>query len=284
MPTNKQRREAERRRLQRQLQRRREREVRRRRITLISSIVGTVVVIGIVVGFLVATSNDDKKSTKAASKSAPSTSSTAPSSASASAAPAKTTSGYCKFSSAPSSETGLKDVGFPPDPKTPSRKDVQIEFLTNRGTIKATLDGKNAPCNTAAVSYLIKKKFYDNTPCPRVDNSGLHIVQCGSGGSTTAGGPTFTSPDENLAKADYSAGVIAMANTGSAHTGSSQFFFITADDNSALQKSYTPLGKVTSGLSILQRVAAGGNDGSSGSVGGGAPKLSLTFKKVKILS
>jgi peptidyl-prolyl cis-trans isomerase B (cyclophilin B) len=283
VPTNKQRREAERRRLQRQLQRRREREVQRRRFTLIASIVGTVVVIGIVIGFLVATNNDDKKPKQTAANSSTSPTSAPSTGASSSAAPVAATSGYCKFQNAPSTETGLTNVGTPADPKTPSRKDVKIEFVTNRGTIKATLDGKNAPCNTLAVSYLIKKKFYDNTPCPRVDDTGLHIVQCGSGGATTAGGPTFTSPDENLKNADYSPGEIAMANTGAAHTGSSQFFFITKDDNSALQKSYTPLGKVTSGLSILQKVAAGGNDGSSGSTGGGKPKLSLTFKQVKVL-
>jgi peptidylprolyl isomerase len=79
--TNKQRREAERRRLQRQLERRREREVRRRRIVLISSIVGTIVVIGIVVGFLVATNNDDKKTTASAktpASSAPASTSSGP--------------------------------------------------------------------------------------------------------------------------------------------------------------------------------------------------------------
>lgn len=55
MPTNQQRREAERRRLQRQLQERRAREAARKRFTLIGSVIGTLIVIGAVIGIVVAT-------------------------------------------------------------------------------------------------------------------------------------------------------------------------------------------------------------------------------------
>ena len=86
MPTNKQRREAERRRLQRQLERRREREVRRRRVVLITSIVGTIAIIGIVVGFLVANSGGDGGKKQAAkSSAAPSTPASSPASSGAQA-------------------------------------------------------------------------------------------------------------------------------------------------------------------------------------------------------
>ncbi|MDP9167144.1 MAG: peptidylprolyl isomerase, partial [Actinomycetota bacterium] len=68
------------------------------------------------------------------------------------------------------------------------------------------------------------------------------------------------------------------------HTASSQFFFITKDSSTGLAKSYTVVGHVTKGLNILQAVAAGGNDTSAGSAGGGAPKLSLRFKTVQIVS
>jgi hypothetical protein len=62
VPTNKQRREAERRHLERQLQNRRVREARRRKQTLIISIVMTIVLIaGIVVTVVVLSSGNDKK-------------------------------------------------------------------------------------------------------------------------------------------------------------------------------------------------------------------------------
>ena len=61
MPTNQQRREAERRRLQRQLEDRRAREAQRKRFTLIGSVIGTLVVIGAVVGIVLATTGGNGK-------------------------------------------------------------------------------------------------------------------------------------------------------------------------------------------------------------------------------
>lgn len=285
MPTNKQRREAARRHLERQLERRAEREVARKRFAMIASVVGTVLVVGLVVGLVYGLSSSDKPAKKAAAGKSSSTSPAAsPSPSATSTFAAQKTSGACGYVTADASANpALKDVGMPPDPKTTPKSTVKVEFVTNRGTIDATLDGTSAPCTVQALSYLIRKKFYDNTPCPRVVDSGIYVVQCGSGSDSTAGGPTFTIPDENLAKADYSTGAIAMANTGQANSGSSQFFFITKDSNSGLGKQYTVVGHVTKGLNILQKVADGGNDGSS-SAGGGAPKLALTFKTVKIVS
>jgi FKBP-type peptidyl-prolyl cis-trans isomerase len=66
VPTNQQRREAERRRLQRQLEERRAREIARRRATLIGSIVGTLVVIAaVIVVVVVSTGGSGKKNTAA---------------------------------------------------------------------------------------------------------------------------------------------------------------------------------------------------------------------------
>jgi len=286
VPTNKQRREAARRHLERQLERRAEQEAARKRFTLIASVAGTVVLIVVVIVFIVAVGNDSKKPKHQAGSTTPSPTTTASPSPSSSAAAftPKRTSGPCGYVTVDPSHPGLKDVGLPPDPKPTPTPTLTVAFATNRGTIDATLDGKSAPCTVQSMAYLIEKKFFDNTPCPRVVDSGIYVVQCGSGGTSTAGGPTYTIPDENLAKADYSAGAIAMANTGAPNTGSSQFFFITKNSNAGLGKQYTVVGHVTKGLDILQKVAAGGNNGSSGQVGGGAPKLALSFTTVKITS
>lgn len=117
MPTDKQRRDAARRRLERQLQRRQEREAARKRFTLIASIVGTLVVIAVVVVFIVAVGNDHKK-TPAASSSSPTTSASATGTTAASTAPAN-----------PCGAAGAKPV-----PKaTGTAAEVSFDGVTVRG-------------------------------------------------------------------------------------------------------------------------------------------------------
>lgn len=276
MPDNR-RRQASRRLVERQLQRRQQQEEVHKRRRLIGAIAGGAVVLAIVaVAVVLSLGGSGGKKPAAASPSPTPTGSAAPS-----GLPVFTTSGPCKYTQAngnSASEAHLKDVGMPPDPSPTPKKALRIAFTTNRGVIDATLDGAAAPCNVQAFAYLIHKGFYDNTPCNRVVNQSAFLVQCGSGSSSTSGGPTFTVPDENLAHADYSAGTIAMANTGNPNTAGSQFFFVAKDSNSALGKQFTVIGHVTSGLKIVQQVNAAGQTRT------GKPRLALDFRTVRVAS
>jgi peptidyl-prolyl cis-trans isomerase B (cyclophilin B) len=69
-----------------------------------------------------------------------------------------------------------------------------------------------------------------------------------------------------------------MANSG-ANTNGSQFFLVYK--NSTLGPSYTPFGKVVSGLDIIQNVAKKGSDNSNGT-GDGHPKESVIIESVTI--
>jgi peptidyl-prolyl cis-trans isomerase B (cyclophilin B) len=257
MPTNQQKRATARRRLEQQLSQReqQQRAAARKRKQLSASIGGTVLLVAAIVIVIAASSGGGGKKAPTPTPSA------------TGAFAAQRTSGPCAYTTSDAgTNPALKNVGLPPDPTPTPAKTLNVNFSTNRGLIQVTLEGQNAPCNVQSLAYLIQKKFYDNTPCPRVVNSGIYVVQCGSGGTTTSGGPTYTVPDENTAKASYTAGTIAMASNG------------------GLGKTYTVVGHVTKGLDILQAVAAGGNDTSAGTAGGGAPKLSLTFKTVQIIA
>ncbi len=293
MPNSKQRREQARRHLERQLVRRQQRDVRRRKLSLIATVVGVLVLFAVVITTVVMLSSDKKKSTAS-----PATSSTAPStsaSPSASGPPepsrspakiaaraAKKTSGPCGYAEDASKLTAgnLFDVGLPPDPKPTPKANAIALFNTNQGTITVTLEGASAPCNVQSIKYLISKKFYDSTPCPRSVNSGIFVVQCGDPSGTTSGGPSYTVKDENLTKVSYTEGTLAMANSGP-NTNGSQFFFITKDSNGALGKNYTVIGHVTGGLDILKKVATGGDDGSN-QAGGGKPNVPLYFTTVRL--
>ena len=142
-------------------------------------------------------------------------------------------------------------------------------IVTNQGTIVAALDGKNAPHTVNSFAFLAGQHFFDNSHCHRLTTKGIFVLQCGDPTGTGAGGPGYSIPDENLTGATYPAGTLAMANTGQPHTGGSQFFFCYA--NTPLPPQYTPFGKVTSGLDVLQAIAKAGEDDSNGP-GDGHPK------------
>ncbi|HEX6755805.1 MAG TPA: peptidylprolyl isomerase [Mycobacteriales bacterium] len=278
MPTTKQRRETARRRLERQIQRRQEAALKRRRRNLITAAsLGVVVVLGGV--FLLVTQLGEDNTTPAA-QSTPT--------ASASATPArapKSTSGPCKYAETTQSLANphAKDVGLPPDPaKTPSTGTVPVGITTDRGAMTLTLDRSAAPCAVQSFLYLTEKKFFDNSPCPRVVDQGIFVLQCGDPSGTTGGGPTYSFKEENTAKAKYGPGVVAMANSGTPGSTSSQFFIIYKDSDKALGKSYSVIGTITKGLDVVTKVAAGGNDGSN-QAGGGKPKLPITIKTVAVV-
>jgi peptidyl-prolyl cis-trans isomerase B (cyclophilin B) len=156
-----------------------------------------------------------------------------------------------------------------------------MQMTTNLGSIVITMDRARTPCTVASFQHLAEKRFFDRSTCHRLVTEGIFVLQCGDPSGTGAGGPDYQFGDENLSGAQYGRGVVAMANTGSPGTNSSQFFIIFKDSSTALQPIYTPFGTVTTGLDIVDRVAAGGHDNSS-PAGGGVPKLGVTIETLTV--
>jgi peptidyl-prolyl cis-trans isomerase B (cyclophilin B) len=298
VPSNEQRREAAKRKLERQLVRRAERARRRRTIGVIVTIAAVVVVVGGIYALVEAGHNS--KTTAAASPSAaPSTS------PSASAPPGVPTNGPCKYTTTPGTPapTG-KNVGVPPDPKpTPNTGMVTVDLKTNQGDIPVTLNRAEAPCTVQSFLHLAQTKFFDNTPCHRLTaytDPPLKVLQCGDPTGQGTGGPGYTIPDEkpkNLqlaptttpvpagqeAASVYPAGTLAMANTGQPNSGGSQFFLVYGD--SQLPADYTVFGTFDStGTATLAKIVAGGITPGTDSSGNptttdGAPKVAVTIQQ-----
>jgi peptidyl-prolyl cis-trans isomerase B (cyclophilin B) len=152
-------------------------------------------------------------------------------------------------------------------------------LTTNCGDIQIEADGINAPLTVISMNYLANKGYFDNSPCHRVTNENIFVLQCGDPSGTGSGGAAYKAPDENLPKGTgniYPAGSVAMANNG-ANTNGSQFFIIY-EDNSKLGPDYTLWGKVVKGLDIVKAVAALGSDNSN-PYGGGVPNQPITIEK-----
>ena len=148
---------------------------------------------------------------------------------------------------------------------------------TNCGAITLSLLTAQAPHTVNSFAFLAGQKYFDHSPCHRLTTAGIFVLQCGDPTGTGTGGPGYTIPDENLSGATYAAGTVAMANTGQAHTGGSQFFLVYRDTQ--LPPSYTPFAKVTAGLDILQQTAARGttNGGPDG-----APRSPVVIDSVSV--
>ncbi len=154
-----------------------------------------------------------------------------------------------------------------------------VTLHTNYGDIVVKVDGSTAPNAAGAFTALVRCGYYNNVMFHRIIAG--FMVQAGDGqyarmpGYNTAkwgtGGPGWTIPDDPK-PASYARGMLAMANTGQGNSGSSQFFIILADSAgqslSSATEPYAQFGTVTSGMDVVDRIAAvpvGGDAESDGS-------------------
>jgi peptidyl-prolyl cis-trans isomerase B (cyclophilin B) len=274
VPTSKQRRDAERRRLHRQMERRQRRALVRRRMLAIVSVVCVIAVIGIVVGFLLANSGNGKPAAAGNTPTAtPSVTPPATTSPATNTNAAATTPGTCTFTK---SGTAARQVHVPPS-HVPTKGTVKAVVDTSQGALTFTLDRHQAPCTVANFVSLAQQKYFNSTPCHRLTTGpSLYVLQCGDPTGTGSGGPGYKFPDELSGTEKYTTGVLAMANAGP-NTNGSQFFIVYK--NSQLPPNYTIFGSVTSGLNVVDKVAAKGVQGGGSD---GKPVKAVTIKTVTV--
>lgn len=124
---------------------------------------------------------------------------------------------------------------------------------TSKGTIQLRLFSSEAPTAANSFAFLAGHSFYDGTIIHRVVPG--FVIQMGDPTGTGAGGPGYRFNDE-LASArnrGYGRGTLAMANAGP-HTNGSQFFICL--DDVGLPPQYTVFGEVTSGMEVVDAIAA----------------------------
>ena len=128
-----------------------------------------------------------------------------------------------------------------------------VTMQTNKGTITLSLDPKLAPITVNNFVFLAGDHFYDGLKFHRVVPD--FVIQGGDPQGTGGGGPGYKFADEPVL-GEYTAGAVAMANSGP-NTNGSQFFICTVDDRTKLAKSYNLFGYVTSGMDVVLKIAQG---------------------------
>ncbi len=260
MPTNQQRRDAAKRKLERQLARREAAErARRQRLVIIGVVAAVVVVAG---GVWLWTSRSSSSTAASDSSTTAPTSSTAPSTP-------------CSY---PASGTAAKDVSPPSNLSPLNTGTVDATLVLNGKDVPMTLNRATAPCGVNAFLSLASQGFYNDTNCHRLTKSDqLNILQCGDPTGQGNGGPGYSFASETTGSETYPVGTVALANAGPSTTGS-QFFIVYG--TTTIDPSYTILGTVTGdGMSVIQDIASQGVQNNRQD---GAPVAAATINSVNV--
>jgi peptidyl-prolyl cis-trans isomerase B (cyclophilin B) len=171
-----------------------------------------------------------------------------------------------------------------PDKTTAEGKTYVATLTTNCGDIEVTLDGAKAPQAVASFVQLAEKGYWLNSPCHRLTTSQtLKVLQCGDPTGTGQGAPGYGFGVENAPKDGvYPRGTLAMARTQNPEKGNGgQFFLVYGDSTLPDPDGYTVFGTVTSGLDIVDKVAAAGV-ASGASAEDGFPAAPISILRVAV--
>ena len=239
-----------------------QREADRARRMRVAAVVGTVAVIVAVLAVLGATlgsSGDDTAAT-----------------------PVATTAAGCE---PPPSPLGTAAKLTLPDKKTAEGKTFVALVTTNCGDIELTLDGTKAPQAVAAFVELASKGYWINSPCHRLTTAEtLKVLQCGDPTGTGQGTPGYGFAVENAPKdGSYPRGTLAMARTSDPEKGNGgQFFLVYGDSSLPDPDGYSVFGTVTSGLDIVDKIAAAGVAPGGARPDDGAPAAPISILRVAV--
>ena len=297
MPTNEQRRETAKRKLERQLERRAAQERKRRLFTIIGSAVGVLLVIGAVVATVVLTSKDSDTQASADTPSPTSAAEPTPPPGGSGLPPFVAPADLgadCQYPASPG-EPASKKNNPPRSGKVPTEPaQISASMTTSAGNLGLQLDNAKAPCTVNSFASLAQQGYFNDTPCHRLTTSpGLSVLQCGDPTGKGTGGPGYGfvneyptnqyRPDDPALQSPviYPRGTLAMANTGAPGSNGSQFFLVFKD--SQLPPNYTAFGTIdATGLATLDKIAAGGVVPGDRGADDGAPKTPVQIKSLQL--
>src|SRR6266576_1152541 len=122
---------------------------------------------------------------------------------------------------------------------------------TNQGTIELQLFDEDAPKTVENFKKLAQDGFYNGVIFHSVIPD--FMIQGGDPTGTGSGGPGYQFEDE-FNDHEVVRGALAMANAGP-NTNGSQFFIVTTESASWLNRKHTVFGRVTSGMDVADTIS-----------------------------
>lgn len=188
----------------------------------------------------------------------------------AGASPSAAASAAASIGASPSTAAGAQVPGCPTKqpPPLPAGQTRTVTITTSKGTIVINVEGSLGPNAAGNFVALAKCGYYDNVIFHRLVPG--FVIQGGDGlfgrepsvqpTAVGRGGPGYTFADDPVT-VPYTRGTVAMANSGP-DTNGSQFFIVLADLGNQLPPDYSVFGHVTSGMDVVDAIAAMPNTGS----------------------
>ena len=148
----------------------------------------------------------------------------------------------------------------------PAGQAATVTLETSAGPIVIKVEGSLGPNAAGNFVALASCGYYDGVIFHRLVPG--FVIQGGDGqygrqpnvdpAHVGSGGPGYAFPDDPV-NVPYARATVAMANSGP-NTNGSQFFIVLAD--AGLPPQYSVFGHVTSGMDVVDKIAAMPNDGS----------------------
>lgn len=184
--------------------------------------------------------------------------------------------------SSPSASPAASNSADIPSADTAAGKTFTGQLSLNGGVLDVELNGTAAPQAAAVFKSLADSSYYTGALCHRLTTSETFgLLQCGAKSADGADdanyrwGPLENTPADNK----YPAGTIAVARSGNnAYANGHQFFIVYKDTTIPADSAggYTVVGKVTSGLDVVTKIAAAGLKPDV-TTGDGAPVAPVTI-------
>jgi peptidyl-prolyl cis-trans isomerase B (cyclophilin B) len=162
--------------------------------------------------------------------------------------------------------TGVAGPTATPLPKgatEPKGSGVTATIKTKLGDIVIEMYDQSAPVAASNFLDLASAGFYNGTVFHRLVPG--FVIQGGDPDGNGRGGPGYTIQDEPVV-GQYGRGIVAMARTPEPNSQGSQFFIVLSDGARAAldrARTYAIFGRVTSGMDVVDAIAAMPNAGDA---------------------
>lgn len=181
-----------------------------------------------------------------------------PSPAPATPAPAQASSATAPANPAPAATTGKSTPAaaniLPPPAIVADPTNRWTLQLSNGGTVVIQLRPDIAPQNVERIKTLVRNGFYDGLVFHRVVPG--FMAQGGDPKGTGEGGSTLPDLPAEFTTLPHMRGTVSMARADSVNSANSQFYIMFAR-NGDLDRNYTIIGRVISGMDAVDKIAPG---------------------------